>query len=51
MGLLEVLIVLCLVGWLLGGFIVPVGGSLIHLLLVIVLVLIIVRVLQGRTVL
>jgi Family of unknown function (DUF5670) len=32
-----------LVLWLLGGFVVPVGGSLIHLLLVIVLVLIILR--------
>lgn len=43
MGVLEVLIVVLLVLWLLGGFVVPVGGSLIHLLLVLVLVLIIVR--------
>jgi hypothetical protein len=50
MGLLELLIVILLVGWLLGVFIVPVGGSLIHLLLVVVLVLIIMRVLQGRDV-
>jgi hypothetical protein len=50
MGLIEALIVLLLVGWLLGVFIVPVGGSAIHGLLVVVLVLIVVRLLQGRDV-
>jgi hypothetical protein len=50
MGVLEVLIVVLLVLWLLGGFVVPVGGSLIHLLLVLVLVLVVVRLLQGRSV-
>ena len=43
MGVLEVLIVVLLVLWLLGGFVVPVGGSLIHVLLVLVLVLVILR--------
>jgi hypothetical protein len=50
MTLLELLIVILLVGWLVGAFVVPVGG-LIHVLLAIVCVLIIVRILQGRTVL
>jgi hypothetical protein len=50
MGLLELLIVVILILWLTGAFIVPVGGSLIHLLLVVVLVLVIVRLLQGRSI-
>jgi hypothetical protein len=50
MNLLELLIVILLIGWLVGAFVVPVGGSLIHVLLVVVLVLIVVRLLQGRDV-
>jgi hypothetical protein len=50
MGLLELLIVIVLVFWLAGAVIYPVGG-LIHLLLVVVLVLIVIRVLQGRSIL
>jgi hypothetical protein len=50
MGVLEVLIVVLLVLWLLGGFVVPVGGSLIHVLLLIVVVLVVVRLLQGRSI-
>jgi hypothetical protein len=51
MNLLELLIVIVLIGWLVGAFVFPVGGQLIHVLLVVVLALIIVRILQGRTVL
>ena len=50
MGLLEILIVVLLVAWLMGGFVFAVGGSAIHLLLVIVLVLVVVRLLQGQNV-
>lgn len=50
MGLLELLIVIVLIAWLLGGFVIPIGGPAIHLLLIIVLVLVIVRVLQGQRV-
>jgi Family of unknown function (DUF5670) len=50
MTVLEALIVIVLIGWLLGAFVFPVGGSLIHALLVVVLVLIVVRLLQGRSV-
>ncbi len=46
MGVLEVLIVVLLVLWLVGGFVVPIGGSLIHVLLVVVLVLVILRWMQ-----
>jgi hypothetical protein len=51
MGLLEIIIIVLLIAWLLGAFIVPVGGSLIHLLLVIAIIILIVRLVQGRRVL
>jgi hypothetical protein len=51
MSLLEIVIVIVIVCWLLGALVVPVGGSAIHLLLVLALVLVIVRLVQGRTVL
>ena len=41
---LETVILVLLVLWLLGAFVIPIGTSLIHLVLVLVLV---VRVLQG----
>lgn len=50
MGLLEVLIVVLLIFWLVGVVAVPVTGGAIHILLVIVLVLVVVRLLTGRTV-
>lgn len=46
--ILEILIVIVLLGWLLGAFVTPVGGNLIHLLLVLLLIVIVVRVLMGR---
>jgi len=48
MGLLELIIVVLLIAWLLGAVIVPVGTSLIHVLLVIVLVLIVFRLMRGQ---
>jgi hypothetical protein len=45
---LEAIIVVLLLIWLLGGFVFPFGGNLIHLLLVLVLIVVLVRVLQGR---
>ena len=47
---LETIIVILLILWLLGAFIVPIGSSLIHLVLVIVLVVVVIRLLQGRSV-
>lgn len=40
--------VILLVLWLLGAFVVPVGGSLIHLLLVVALIAIIWHFMSGR---
>ena len=45
---LETLILILLLFWLLGWLVIPVGGNLVHLLLVVLLVVVIVRVLQGR---
>ncbi len=45
---LETLILVLLLLWLLGWLVVPVGGDLVHLLLVLLLVVVVVRVLQGR---
>lgn len=50
MGLLELLVIVLLIAWLLGGFVFAVGPA-IHLLLVVVLVLVVIRLLQGRNVL
>jgi hypothetical protein len=47
--LLTVLIVVILLIWLTGAFVVPVGGSAIHLLFVLVVIIVIVRLLQGRS--
>lgn len=48
---LETIVLVLLLLWLLGAFIVPVGSDLIHLLLVVVLVVIILRLVQGRRIL
>lgn len=40
MDILTVLIVVLLILWLVGAFAVPVGGNLIHVLIVVVLVLV-----------
>ena len=46
---LESIIVILLILWLLGAFIAPFGGDLIHILLVVVLVVVVLRLLQGRS--
>jgi hypothetical protein len=48
MGLLEILVIILVLLWLTGAFVVPVGGSAIHLLLVIVIVIVIVRLVRGE---
>jgi hypothetical protein len=47
-AMLTTIVIVLLVLWLLGAFVVPVGGSLIHLLLVIAVIVILIRVIQGR---
>ena len=46
--MLWTIIVILLILWLLGAFVVPFGGSLIHLLLVIALVVLIYNLVTGR---
>jgi hypothetical protein len=46
--ILWIVLVIILIAWLLGGFVVRVGGSLIHLLLVVALVVLIYNLLTGR---
>lgn len=48
--MLWTIIVILLILWLLGFVVVPIGGSLIHILLVIALILVVVRLMQGRRV-
>lgn len=45
--LLETIIVIVLLLWLFGAFIYPFGGNLIHVLLVVLLVVVVLRFLQG----
>jgi hypothetical protein len=44
MGILDIIIILLVVGWL-GGFAFHIGGGLIHLLLVVAVIVLIVRLL------
>lgn len=46
--ILEIIVVLLVLLWLLGAFVVPVGGNFIHLLLLLILVAVVFRLLQGR---
>ena len=46
--MLWTIFVILLVLWLLGAFVVPFGGSLIHILLVIAVVVLIVNLVSGR---
>lgn len=46
--MLSTIVVVLFLLWLIGAFVVPVGGSMIHLLLVIAVIVVLVRVIQGR---
>ena len=48
--MLWTIAVVLLILWVLGAFVVPVGGALIHLLLVIAVIVIIYRLITGRPV-
>ena len=48
--MLWTLAVILVVAWLLGGFVFHVAGGLIHLLLVIAVIVVIVRLIRGRSV-
>jgi hypothetical protein len=47
MNLLWLIVIVLLIMWL-GGFALHIGGGIIHVLLVIALIIIVVRLLQGR---
>lgn len=49
--MLEALIVILVIGWLLGLFAFHVSSGLLHLLLVIAVIVLIIRLLQGRKIL
>lgn len=46
--MLWTIAIILLILWLLGAFVVPVGGGLVHLLLVIALIVIVYRLVTGR---
>ncbi|MGI9042485.1 MAG: lmo0937 family membrane protein [Gemmatimonadaceae bacterium] len=48
--MLWTIAVVLLILWLLGAFIVPMGGALIHLLLVIAIIVVVYRLITGRPV-
>lgn len=48
--MLWTIFVILLVLWLLGAFVIPVGGSLIHALLVVALVVLVIQLVTGRRV-
>jgi hypothetical protein len=45
---LETIVLILVILWLLGAFVVPIGGNIIHLLLVVILIVVLIRLLQGR---
>jgi hypothetical protein len=46
--MLYTLVVILLVLWLLGAFVVPVGGGLIHILLVVAVIVLVFQLISGR---
>jgi hypothetical protein len=48
--MLFTIAIILLILWLLGAFVFPIGGGLIHILLVIALIVIVYRLLTGRRV-
>ena len=49
-NLLYLIAVILIILWILGAFVSPVGGNLIHILLVIAIVAILLRVIRGESV-
>lgn len=48
--MLWTIAVVLLILWLVGAFVVPIGGGLIHLLLVIAIIVVVYRLITGRPV-
>ena len=49
-NLLYLIAVILIIAWIFGAFITPVGGGLIHILLVIAVIAVLLRVIRGGTV-
>jgi flagellar biogenesis protein FliO len=47
-NLLYIIAVVLIIGWVLGFFVFQVGGGIIHVLLVIAVIAVVVRLIQGR---
>ena len=47
-NLLYIIAVILVIGWLLGYMVYPVGGGLIHILLVIAVIAVLLQVIRGR---
>lgn len=50
MGILEILIILLVIGWIVGYPVLHIGGGLIHILLVVAVIVLVIRLIQGRRV-
>ncbi|MCA1734275.1 MAG: lmo0937 family membrane protein [Acidobacteria bacterium] len=50
-NLIWIIVVVLIVLWLLGAFVMPVGGGLIHILIVIALIIVVWRLATGKKVL
>jgi hypothetical protein len=48
MDLLTLLIIVLILAWVTGAFVVPVGGALIHVLLVVLVIVVLVKLLRGQ---
>jgi hypothetical protein len=46
---LEAIVIILIILWLLGWLVVPTFGNLIHVQLVVILIVVVVRLLQGRS--
>ncbi len=47
-NLLYIIAVILVIGWLLGFLVYPVGGGLIHILLVIAVIAVLLQIIRGR---
>jgi hypothetical protein len=41
-------VIILVILWLLGAFVVPIGSNLVHLLLIVILAIVVVRLLRGQ---
>ncbi len=49
-NLLYLIAVILVIVWIIGYFIIPIGGALIHILLVIAVIAVLLRIIRGATI-